>query len=268
MFITIFGVELFKKGEKKMKRAILTVFVTVLLVTAANSFADDLSHQHGRHGRELLARRRQQIDRQYTEQLHKLRRRSERRINRLKPSDREVFNPLIRYIRQEVYASTYSPYDRYFSETIELSFLIDPATGQPHFSYTNTLRYRQTYRHILDILKKYKYELAQAKSIRDTRLAMEDRREKALRAAPEAPIPTAVAKTPPQKPLLGRVAAISYNHPNPFIMIEGLEPDAVYQGQTIDGITVTRIDPYKVQFQKERKTWTQKIGQPPDPAWM
>jgi hypothetical protein len=56
----------------------------------------------------------------------------------------------------------------------------------------------------------------------------------------------------------GVIKAINYEKENSFIMIND---KIVYQGQSIGDIEVVRIEPEKVEFKKEGKSWLQKIGE-------
>jgi len=39
------------------------------------------------------------------------------------------------------------------------------------------------------------------------------------------------------------------------------------EGDPIHGVTVSKIHKDAVEFKKDQKTWTQRVGQKPDPSW-
>ena len=41
----------------------------------------------------------------------------------------------------------------------------------------------------------------------------------------------------------------------------------VREGDTIDGVTVFKIYDDRVEFEKDGKRWTQKVGEQPNLAW-
>lgn len=77
-------------------------------------------------------------------------------------------------------------------------------------------------------------------------------------------IETQAAQPAPDK--FGVVSAISYSPGNSFCMIDGIDK-MLKAGDSANGIKAVSIDRESVEFQRKRKTWTQKIGAEPDSAW-
>jgi len=62
----------------------------------------------------------------------------------------------------------------------------------------------------------------------------------------------------------GTVKGILYTVENSSAIIDD---QLVKEGDTIDGVTVLKIDRDKVEFEKNHKVWEQRVGQRPNPAW-
>jgi len=73
-----------------------------------------------------------------------------------------------------------------------------------------------------------------------------------------------VLKTKLEKAAFGVVQAIGFDSDRPLVMINNR---IVYQGGTINNITLTKITDQKVQFEKRDARWTQKIGEPAAEYW-
>ena len=62
----------------------------------------------------------------------------------------------------------------------------------------------------------------------------------------------------------GMITGILYSAQNPSVLIDG---KIVYQGQTVHSVKVVKIHLDRVEFERAGKKWTQKVNEPPDPAW-
>lgn len=62
----------------------------------------------------------------------------------------------------------------------------------------------------------------------------------------------------------GVIKGIVYNGVDSSVMIDNL---ILQEGDIIYGITIEKIHPKKVEFQKNGNCWTQKIGENPDTDW-
>ncbi len=75
-----------------------------------------------------------------------------------------------------------------------------------------------------------------------------------------SPFSSYTTKTPRQ----GRISYIVGTEDNHSALIG---TKLVREGDIIDGVTVDKIYKDEVEFEKDGKRWTQKIGDAPDPAW-
>ncbi len=75
-------------------------------------------------------------------------------------------------------------------------------------------------------------------------------------------------QAPAQKSLAGVVAAICIEGKEAQCMIEGVEELILKAGDKINNITIEKILPETVEFKKGWKTWTQKIGESANQAWL
>ena len=75
-----------------------------------------------------------------------------------------------------------------------------------------------------------------------------------------SPFSSYTTKTPRQ----GRISSIIGTKDNHSALIG---TKLVREGDIIDGVTVFKIYKDEVEFEKDGKRWTQKIGDAPDPAW-
>lgn len=62
----------------------------------------------------------------------------------------------------------------------------------------------------------------------------------------------------------GMITGIFYNPPNSSALIGG---KIVHEAYVIEGVTVVKIHPDKIDFEKNGTNWTQKIKEKPAPAW-
>ena len=60
------------------------------------------------------------------------------------------------------------------------------------------------------------------------------------------------------------VNGILYTIENSSALIDG---HIVREGDTIYGVKIIKIDQTKVEFEKNGKTWEQRVRQWPDPVW-
>jgi len=63
----------------------------------------------------------------------------------------------------------------------------------------------------------------------------------------------------------GVVTGILHAEEKPTAVISG---DIVYEGDTLHGIKVVKIYRDKVEFEKNKKRWTQHIREQPNRAWL
>ena len=64
----------------------------------------------------------------------------------------------------------------------------------------------------------------------------------------------------------GLVRGILYSETKPSIVIDD-KRKIVYEGNTIEGVTIVKIHKDKVEFAKNDQRWTQKVGQTPKAHW-
>ena len=64
----------------------------------------------------------------------------------------------------------------------------------------------------------------------------------------------------------GLVRGILYSETKPSIVIDD-KRKIVYEGNTIQGVTIVKIHKDKVEFAKNDQRWTQKVGQTPKAHW-
>jgi len=62
----------------------------------------------------------------------------------------------------------------------------------------------------------------------------------------------------------GLITGIIYTEEKPSVVIDG---EIVYEGDTIHGVKVIKIDRDRVEFKKKRKRWTQQAQEQPSRAW-
>ena len=76
----------------------------------------------------------------------------------------------------------------------------------------------------------------------------------------ESYVPVAIPETS------GLVRGILYSKTKPSIVIDD-KRKIVYEGTTIQGVTIVKIHKDKVEFAKNDQRWTQKVGQTPKTHW-
>lgn len=70
-----------------------------------------------------------------------------------------------------------------------------------------------------------------------------------------------------KKPKLGVVSAIGYGDTGAFCMVAGVD-GILRAGDTVDNnVKITRIGRDEVEFVKNSRSWTQRVGEQPDSAW-
>jgi len=62
----------------------------------------------------------------------------------------------------------------------------------------------------------------------------------------------------------GIVKGILYTVIDSSVMVDN---QVLKEGDTIYGTKIVRIDPKKVEFEKNGKRWTQRVSEYPNPAW-
>ena len=118
---------------------------------------------------------------------------------------------------------------------------------------------------IFGIMEEFQIRAEQLEKERETRLADLERKPQALKEEVSKIIDIIASQT--DKPEFGMVSAISYEPGRTFALIEGIDSDLVTEGDMIGNIKIVKIDRYKVEFQKKREKWAQKIGETPDPEF-
>lgn len=76
----------------------------------------------------------------------------------------------------------------------------------------------------------------------------------------ESYVPVAIPETS------GLVRGILYSKTKPSIVIDD-KRKIVYEGNTIQGVTIVKIHKDKVEFAKNDQRWTQKVGETPSQQW-
>jgi hypothetical protein len=64
----------------------------------------------------------------------------------------------------------------------------------------------------------------------------------------------------------GLVRGILYSKTKPSIVIDD-KRKIMYEGNTIQGVTIVKIHKDKVEFAKNDQRWTQKVGEAPKTHW-
>ncbi len=64
----------------------------------------------------------------------------------------------------------------------------------------------------------------------------------------------------------GLVRGILYSKTKPSTVIND-KRKIVYEGNTIEGVTIVKIHKDKVEFAKNDQRWTQKVGEAPNAHW-
>jgi len=62
----------------------------------------------------------------------------------------------------------------------------------------------------------------------------------------------------------GMIMGVLYNDKNPIALIDN---QILYEGQTMRGIKVVKINAHEVQFEMKGETWTQGIQERPHKLW-
>ncbi len=128
-----------------------------------------------------------------------------------------------------------------------------------NFKYYNSLLHEKAHE-ILVIMDKLQPQLVILEKQLDNSLAnleqwKNDQAEFILRTTNQTKVK---AKAP------GTVTAVLYDNKYRFAMING---KLVREADTIKGVKVIKIHADNVEFKKNRKTWTQKLGQTPTEFW-
>ena len=76
----------------------------------------------------------------------------------------------------------------------------------------------------------------------------------------ESYVPAAIPETS------GLLRGILYSKTKPSIVIDD-KRKIVYEGNTIQGVTIVKIHKDKVEFAKNDQRWTQKVGEAPKSYW-
>ncbi len=76
----------------------------------------------------------------------------------------------------------------------------------------------------------------------------------------ESYVPIAIPETS------GLLRGILYSKTKPSIVIDD-KRKIVYEGNTIEGVTIVKIHKDKVEFAKNNQRWTQKVGEAPKAHW-
>ncbi len=76
----------------------------------------------------------------------------------------------------------------------------------------------------------------------------------------ESYVPVAIPETS------GLLRGILYSKTKPSIVIDD-KRKIVYEGTTIQGVTIVKIHKDKVEFAKKDQRWTQKVGEAPKAHW-
>ena len=63
---------------------------------------------------------------------------------------------------------------------------------------------------------------------------------------------------------IGRVQGILYGERDPMVVVDG---KPLKEGDSIYGVTITRIHPDRVSLRKGKRCWTQRVGESPNPLW-
>lgn len=132
-------------------------------------------------------------------------------------------------------------------------------------SRVRDVRLRRRALELLAIMDQLHARAEEIKAHRDAQLI---KLENIDRVIIEAPAPEPVHLPAPQ---LGLVSAISYGGDNSICMVEGVDQilttgDTIYTDQA-GGVKVIRIGRNSVEFKKNKRTWTQALGEPPNSAW-
>jgi len=75
---------------------------------------------------------------------------------------------------------------------------------------------------------------------------------------------TSSGRSPDKFPNKGRVSSIAYSESHALVLIND---KMVSEGGVIDGVTVFKIHEDTVEFEKNGKRWTQKVGEQPVSRW-
>ena len=158
--------------------------------------------------------------------------------------------------------------DNYFL-VVTRTFLTDGPTYDllAEMAYgQNRLRLlRHKARRLLTIMEEFAAKLATLDNRKAAKLANLQQTEQRLRGNIYRVISHIEAQ--PLKPTYGVVSAIGYDVKDPICMIDGvnniLEPGSTIKNGHWKGAKIVKIHRFKVEFQQNAKTWTQKIGQLP-----
>ena len=87
--------------------------------------------------------------------------------------------------------------------------------------------------------------------------------EESRKADVSTAVPAVTAKPKPE--VFGRVQGIMYSEDKASIILGNR--GIVHEGDIIRGVAIAKIHKDRVEFIKNEKRWTQKVGEAPDPAW-
>ena len=158
--------------------------------------------------------------------------------------------------------------DNYFI-IVTRPFLTDGATydllAEMAYGQNRSPLVRHKARRLLTIMKEFAAKLAALDNRKAARLANLQQTEQRLRGNIYRVISHIEAQ--PLKLTYGVVSAIGYDENNPICMIDGvnniLEPGSTIKDGQWKDAKIVKIHRFKVDFQQNAKTWTQKIGQLP-----
>ena len=283
-----------------MKTAIL-IFACILIAIPCQAAEKNLEHAEQVKQRlqiqqerlkdieELAASERQSIEQWYACHLIELRQLAQRQAKQLILSQKMLWTEFIKMNGQLPFADTYfsntartfvsdkeafelraAMIDSYFLSTAA-NLLLDNEFCKLLADLSNGSGYnpqhiliRSEARKLLRLAKEFESELIRLESRRNDKLAALEQWEKGLRQHVYKVMHE--IKAMPEALDLGVVSAISYDVKGSLCMIDGI--DKVLQpGDKINNVTVVRIHQDRVEFAKGSQRWTQKIGEPANPAW-
>lgn len=124
---------------------------------------------------------------------------------------------------------------------------------------------RQRARRLLKLAEEYEAEAAYYKNLMDARLAALEQRERELKEGVYRVMCEIRAEA--EKPQAGVVSAIGYTEKEAYCMVEGVDrilgAGEIIDNVVIKNVKVVGIDRDKVEFEKDGRRWTQKVGQKP-----
>lgn len=232
------------------------------------------------------ATERQRIEQWYQDRLVELWLLAEERAKRLEKDEQALWTRFIKFSNELPYAEAYffdrgstlgykqkrrfsmALADSYFL-TETASFLLDGEAYQllAWIAESKHQKHliRKEVRKVLEVMEELQSRRVRLEELRQVYLADAEQTERDVEEDTAAKVSDIKAES--KRPQVGLVTAICLDAKTQAIMIEGIEKDLIYEGQTVNNVKVVKLYSLGVEFEKNGRRWVQRIGQKPNLAW-